>query len=232
MTVRLSAFLVLAAVVACSKPHDTTIPSDPASWETTLKPAIEKLPQDEREALGRYLLRMKMAEAFKKGGMPPGTTIGAALAAQKTFDDEQKKQAEEQRLLKEKLELETAEFERQINAILTAALISKQLTKREWQEQISLELGFQNKGTKDIAGFKGYTVFNDMFGDKIINVTLSYDDPIKAGETVRWAGAVDYNQFKDEHRKLVATDTAKIQFKFVPTMIIFADGTKMQAPGE
>ena len=105
---------------------------------------------------------------------------------------------------------------------------SKKLSKGQYgNDTINMIIVFKNETDKDISGVKGTAIFKDMFGDQIIGIGISYDEPIKAGQVKEWDGVVDYNQFKDSHEKLVVTDTNKIDFSFVPETIIFQDGTKV-----
>ena len=41
---------------------------------------------------------------------------------------------------------------------------------------VLLDVAFENKGTKDIAGAKCVLAITDMFGDKILNLHWSFDD--------------------------------------------------------
>src|SRR4030095_5164796 len=116
--------------------------------------------------------------------------------------------------------------------LLTVALIEKTYVPHDYragisEDSIAINLAFQNKGNKDIAGVKGKTVFKDIFGDVIKVVNLSYDNGIPAGQSVTWSGRLDYNQFDQSDAKLRNVDMAKVQFSFEPETVIFADGTKM-----
>ena len=71
--------------------------------------------------------------------------------------------------------------------------------------------------------------FKDIFGDPIKQVRLSSDEAIKARKSFVYKGGIDINQFIDEDTKLASTPKEKIQFSFVPEVILFEDGSKIEA---
>jgi hypothetical protein len=216
-------------------PKSTVVSSDPSKWESELAPAIKKLPDDEKRLVGAYLVRRRMAEAFGvKDFGKEGMTVGQMIEAERAFEKEQANKESEAKALKEKVTAEKEAVQRQINDILTVALISKSFRKADYKsgsysDEITMELAFANKGTKDIAGVKGTTVFKDMFGDVIKQINLSYDDGIPAGKNVSWLGSLHYNQFESSDTKLRNTDMTKLSFSFIPDTVVFKDGTRIKA---
>lgn len=80
----IAALVVLVAASGCSKPADAVIPTDPVLWGTQLAPSIEKMNPEERQLLKDYLARVTAGRILRGGkGVPPGTTIGAALEDQR-----------------------------------------------------------------------------------------------------------------------------------------------------
>ncbi len=112
---------------------------------------------------------------------------------------------------------------------ISATLVSKKIVKGDYRNQTEIVIGFKNMGDKDINGIKGVIVFKDMFGDDIQKVNISYDDGIKAGKESEYTGYLDINQFDDDDKKLASTERSKIDFSFVPEVIIFSDGTKISS---
>ncbi|SMC20388.1 hypothetical protein SAMN02745857_00933 [Andreprevotia lacus DSM 23236] len=78
-------------LAACSNPHDVVIPKDMSQWDSTLKSATEKLPDEEKKLLAGYLVRTKLAEAFSGKTSDDKVTIGEAIEAQRKWMDAQKK---------------------------------------------------------------------------------------------------------------------------------------------
>jgi hypothetical protein len=232
------AYLFLAAFVflaACSDPRNTPIPSDPDKWETQLAPAIKKLTDEERGLVAAYMMRSKFGEAFGGKAMPAGITIRDAIAAQREFVREEQRREAEAKELRERVERERAEAQRQIDAALTVAFVGKSYSPADYssgsyQDELNVSFAFENKSIKSIAGFKGKARFEDMFGDEISENNISYDETIPPGKAVRWRGSINYNQFMSEHVKLRTTPTDKIKFRFIPQVVLFTDGTKLEMP--
>lgn len=235
--------LVSGALIGCSDPKKTIIPSDLATWEKELKPTLERLSDEDRQAVGRFVLRAKMGEAFGGHSKLGAITVGEAITEQKQFEAEQQakeaeqqaKEAEEKRLA-EKLKAERDALVKQAHDTLSIVLVSKGFRAADpmnggsVQDQVTFSLGFQNKGAKDLKGFKGTIVFKDMFGDVVKRLNLSYDQPVRAGKTVTWEGSMDFNPYMEDNVKLRDTDQSKLKLDFEPDAILFTDGTRLTIP--
>lgn len=117
---RIAALLIATAVLGgCTKPTDAVIPSDMATWDKELAPELKKLADADREKVAAYLMRAKMGEVFGGKGVPPGTTVGQALEAQKKWEAEQAAKRAEEEALKKKLEQERSAAIQQLNQAVT-----------------------------------------------------------------------------------------------------------------
>jgi hypothetical protein len=56
---------------------------------------------------------------------------------------------------------------------------------------------------------------------------LTISDPIKADSKATWTGNIKYNQFISEHQSLRNTELADMKIVWLPSEILFADGTKI-----
>jgi hypothetical protein len=83
--------LYLFAVIfaSCSKPKSKIIPLDMNSWDSELFPLMESLTESEKIFLKGYLQRMAPEGLKGKNYIPPGTTIGDAIADQRSYDEKQ-----------------------------------------------------------------------------------------------------------------------------------------------
>lgn len=227
----LMAGVISLLLVGCSNPKSAQIPTDPNKWEE-LKPQIEKLNEEDKKLLTQYLMRKGMGAAFGGDGIEAGTTVGDAIKEQQKWFEDKDAKEKAQAELKAKIEAENAAVKKQMDGVLTAAIVSKSGHARyEYIDKITdigFQLAFENHSDKDIAGFKGVISFKDMFGDTIKNLTLSYDDGVKAKSTAKYEGSTDYNEFMGEDSKLLNTDLDKIKFEFKPSVIMFTDGTKIE----
>jgi hypothetical protein len=218
-----------------NKPNRTVIPTDTANWDKELAPALAKLSDDDKRLAAAYLARAKLGELFGGAGIPSGLTIDQAIREQRNWEQAQAANDAEAKKLETRIKAEKEAVAKQISDLLTVALIDKRYVPHDYQshiysDSIVINIAFQNKGNKDIAGVKGKTIFTDMFGDVIKMVSLSYDEGIPAGKSVTWVGSVDYNQFQKSDVRLRDIDKAKLQFSFEPETVIFADGTKISSP--
>lgn len=83
---------VMAAILGaagCSSPAadptEKTIPTDSDQWQKELGSTFEQLPKSDQQVLSRYMLRMKLSDAYESGAMPR-TTIKQALIQQREYE--------------------------------------------------------------------------------------------------------------------------------------------------
>jgi hypothetical protein len=225
--------LVLAlGLFGCSNPKDEVIPSDISTWDKELAPHIKKLSESDREKVAGYLMRAKMGEAFGGAGVPTGTTIGQAIEAQTSWQNEQAAKQAEEEALKKKLEQERAEKAKLLNDAITVTLLSKRelpsnYRANRYSEYQEFEIGVQNNSQKTISGVSGAIVFIDVFDKEVGVVNFGVSERIEPGDSTTWTGGRDYNQFLDEHRSVWNLEEGKYKTKFIPEMVVFEDGTKI-----
>ena len=234
---RVALAIAAAIILAGCSPKGTVIPTDPSKWDQ-LSDKAKGLSDDDRRLLAAYLIRESVGAALTGGkpNIPPGTTIGQAIADQKDFVADQTKQAADADLLAAKAAAQRAAAEAALSKVALVTIISK--TDRpadpqagRFSENVGLVIAVQNKGAKDIAGIKGTFEFDDMFGTLLKQLSVSMDDPIKAGQIFSTSNySMDVNQFENADVRLAQTDLSKLKVTFHPDMIVFADGTQMAAP--
>lgn len=229
-------FLVL---VACSGPMDTPLPSDLTKMES-IKPAMEKLKPEDRDLLAAYIVRhtfgAAMGAAFGVKGepIPPGMTIGKAIAAQRSFMETAKALEATQKLEAERIAAAKKALSDQMIQLLSARLVDLTLHKATYQDfdvenYVKLAIEFQNKGSKTISGLKGLAVFKDKFGDTVSELPIKVEQEISAGKTITVDLQKRYNQFNTEDQKLANLSATTAKFSISPEVILFADGTKFEA---
>ena len=228
-------FALTFVVAGCSDPKNKVIPSDMSKWDTDLKPAVEKLSEEEKKLFAGYVMRAKMGEVFGGKGVAEGTTIGQGIEQQKKWVQEQEAKEAEQRALKEKVEKERAALKQQINGAVTVAVVDLHLRKGsmesgDFEDKQIIKLALENKGQKDIAGIKGTIKFIDIFDKEVGSISFGYDDGIKAGATASWSGSRRYNQFLEEHKAIANLQPGKYRTVFEPEAIVYVDGTKIIMP--
>lgn len=229
--------LVLAlALGACSRSKDVVIPADSSKW-SELGDKTKDLSDDDKRLLGAYLMRTAMRQALAhEQGVPPGTTVGDAIAQEKDFEAKQKLEEAQAAALKARaLAARNAAIEG-MRHLVTFAMVSKTYVPKDiyanrFSDRVAFVFAVKNNSDKAIAGVKGTTEFSDMFGSPIKKMNLSLDEAIPAhGEKTFDTYYLDLNQFESGDQKLAGTDLAKMKVSFVPEMIVFADGTNQKAP--
>lgn len=231
--VQLLATTALAFTLAgCSKPTETVIPSDVAKWDTELAPSVRKLTDADRQKVSAFLAREKIGEVMGGKGIPPGMTIGDAIAAQSKFEQEQAATAAREAALKKKLEEQQAIVRAQLEKAATVTLLSKREIPRNYSlgrisDYQEFKIGVQNSSDKAIAGVSGEIKFIDVFDKEVGSVNFRISENIAPGKTAVWTGGRDYNEFLDAHRAVWNLEDGKYKTRFVPDTVVYADGTKL-----
>jgi hypothetical protein len=95
-----------------------------------------------------------------------------------------------------------------------------------------IELPYQviNNYDKDIRGIEGIVIIKDMFGKTISSFRCDVTDKIiPSRATIDFYGyGFDYNQYKDDHKKLRTTPFEDLEFEYRISKILFTDGTSIQ----
>lgn len=236
------AALVLAVLLAgCSDPRNAALPEDMAKLES-IKPQLEKLPEEERKLLVGYVMRRSLQGLIpglgKEAPALPASTVGQAIEAQRKYVVDQ-----EARQAAEKLALEQAKAKREavvkaMRELVSVSLISKRIEAErgysgiEMDRHLMVSFMFKNNSDKDIAGVKGRIEARDLFGDEISAFQISNDDTIKAGASIVWKGgrSVKYSLGNNKDEKLAEMGDDKFTLVWEPQAIVFADGTKADLP--
>lgn len=117
-------------------------------------------------------------------------------------------------------------FDNPLAKKVTFEITNKGFISEDFQDSNTFTFKFTNTTNKDIEGVKGTIEFNDLFGDRIKGVSLSYDEGIKAGESKLYRASVDYNQFMEDDVLLRQTELSKLKYKWDINTIVYTDGTQ------
>ena len=143
-----------------------------------------------------------------------------ATDAKKIAEDEKKKKAEE----------ENQKYEKLRGLILVEVkektFIPSDYMKGAYDDYIQIKFNFTNHSDKNIKGFQGKLRFLDMFNNEIISSPLKYEEGIKSGETKEYLANKRFNQFLEEDKQLKSADLSNMKYEWLPSTIIYEDGTK------
>lgn len=113
---------------------------------------------------------------------------------------------------------------------LTVALVKKGFDPKDiengkFEEDVTFTLQFANKTGKDIRAFDGVLEFTDLLGNRVIGSKVEINQRIGAGQTLNWEGALEYNQFMDDHQRLRSEPMENLKVAFHARKILFADNS-------
>ncbi|MBY0360160.1 MAG: hypothetical protein K2W82_19310 [Candidatus Obscuribacterales bacterium] len=190
--------------------------------------------EEVRILMGR-IFRVGMSNAFGKGkedSFPVGKTIGEVIADERKSAAEAAKKEEEEKVRREKAAAEDEALRQNMRNSLSVTVYEKGFRDSDWQngiykDVITLKVAYENHSNKDIRGFKGTVVFNDLFGKLIAKSNLQEDEILPAGKAKKVALTIDYNQFLDTDTRLKTTELKNMNITWEPDTILFTDGTNI-----
>ena len=137
----------------------------------------KQLTDDEMRMLAAYLVRSKLASAFGSAGLSKDKSVGEMIEEERKFEDEQKaKEAEEKRLAEEAAK-EEAQLADELRKTILVSVYKKSFSPSDWQngtyeDYILLGFVFKNQSSKNIRGFTGTVLFNDIFDKEIARTSI------------------------------------------------------------
>ena len=232
--------VLLAVLTGCHNPKNTELPAK-VDQLPSIQEDVSKLPDEDRALLASYVMRSMLSQGLMEGAsgnthIPPGTTIGKAIADQREFmkhqDAENKRQEQLKSELQKKQDVQTAQMR---NAV-TVTVVSKSIEPEigysgiVTDENLVVEFGYRNNTLKNIAGVKGTISIVDLFGDEMSVFNVSNDDTIKVGESSVWRGSrsVRYSFGNKHDRKWAELSDDKYKVVWKPDTIVFEDGTQIK----
>lgn len=220
-------------LMGCNQVMNEPLPLE-ATGEQTAE-IMKKLSEEDQKLLTGFLMRDGVVKAMSGGKSGVRTaeivTVGDALKAQQKWVDERKMAEAEAEALaaQEKAKMEAAAVE--LSKAVTVALVSTDILPKNYDvgrfsEAFSIKLAIQNKTQKEIAGIKGIASWTDTFGAEYVSSGIGIEQKIKPGETYRWDGGRELNQFDDDDKKLTRLGEEH-KFSFKPMVVVFSDGSRI-----
>jgi hypothetical protein len=114
------------------------------------------------------------------------------------------------------------------NSILVPQLLDKRFASQDYQEFIWFDIRWDTtRLKKPTRAVKGVLHVVDLFGDPQLSINLTIDDPLQADRPYTQEGTgFKYNQFMESHKWVRATAQENMRLVFVPSAVIYADGTR------
>lgn len=168
---------MLAIAPSCSSPQmdptKKTIPTDSDQWQKKLGSTLEQLPEADQQLLSRYMLRMKLSEAYESGAMPR-TTIKQALIQQREYE-----RLHPNNPTGKKSPIATNQQAATATAMYPVALLPVKSSDSDSINQVKLQFMLSNHGEVAIQSFEGTLTMKDinLKQGKSFNVPLTQFDP-------------------------------------------------------
>lgn len=85
LSLTISPLLITGCDSYSQDPLQQTIPTNSERWQDKLGDTMEQLSEEDRQLLSRYMLRIRLSDAYEKGAMPR-ITIGKAIEQQREYE--------------------------------------------------------------------------------------------------------------------------------------------------
>ena len=117
------------------------------------------------------------------------------------------------------------------NKHLSITLLNKNFHQAEYGigdsgDRIDFTFQFTNHLGKDIHAFTGIVLFKDLFERVILRMGLTDESGLRSGGTNHWKGGVEYNQFREEHNRLLNIGKNDLIVEFLLERVIYTDGMR------
>lgn len=174
---------------------------------------------------GREHVKYEIRTVFQNAAQQMENSIGAAFNVPPTQANEASLSASATASRLSVAEEKPAEAPSFHVALIKKDYIPANYRNGNYNDRITISVSFENLTGKDIRAYDGVVKFTDLLDNPIMQANIAINDPLKAGEILKWNGELDYNQFDDSDRRLRAADAENIKISFVPRKILFVDGT-------
>lgn len=223
LTITLS---TLAIAPGCSPPQTdlskTTIPTDSNQWQKKLGTTLEQMPEADQQLLSRYMLRMKLSQAYESGAMPR-TTIKQALIQQREYE-----RLHPNNPTGKKSPIVTSEQAADATTKYPVALLPVKSSDSDSLNQVKLQFMLSNHGKVAIQSFKGKLTMQDpsLAKGKSFNVPLTqFDPPIKpeqSGKIIIESSIEDINVMR------AIRNTKDLTIEINEGTLVLEDGKKIE----
>ena len=169
---------LLPALNGCAKlpadPSQRVIPTDSNQWQKKLGDTFEQLSVEDRQLLSRYMLRMKLSDAYESGAMPR-TTVKQALVQQREYE---RRHPNNPTGVKSPI-VASGQAVGVSTQTYPIALLPVKTSNDDSLNQVKLQFMLSNHGSVAIKSFKGSLMMRDarLSKGKRFNVPLTQFTP-------------------------------------------------------
>lgn len=218
---------LLPVISACSMPQDDptkqTIPTNSDQWQKKLGDTFEQLPEDDRGLLSRYMLRMKLSDAYESGAMPR-ITIKQALVQQREYE-----RLHPNNPTGAKSPIVANPSKGNVNAqTYPITLLPVKTSDNDSLNQVKMQFVLSNHGDVPIASFKGELMMKDkaLKEGKGFNVPMMQFEPAivpeQSGKIIIESSIEDINVMR------AIKNSQNVTVEIVKGTLTLSDGQKIE----
>ncbi len=222
--VSISLFAAFVLLVGCSNPLNIAVAKLTAEQRVRVQ---QMLSVDELKELEDWTAR-NTADGKQ---LPPDVTVEQALKDQ--YDWQTKRKMEEANAVERQKKMQEEHLARQqeLARMLAITLVSKtDEVLKEDRKIVALDILYDNKTDKDIQGVTGVIRLTDVYGNKVIDISWSYDGVIASKHTnFEHDFTVAVNKSMESQVNFWNTGFDILKSNFDIDAINFKDGTSVNA---
>lgn len=94
----------------------------------------------------------------------------------------------------------------------------------KYEDEVTITIKFENGTGEEIRAFDGVLEFTDLLENRIIGSRIEINESIAPDSALSWDGALEYNQFMNDHKRLRSEPKENLKVVFHAGKVLFADG--------
>lgn len=112
--------------------------------------------------------------------------------------------------------------------IVIPQITNKRLVKQKYEDFVWFDVEWIAASlARPARSIKGALLFHDLFGELKFGINVTIDQPLApGGRAIEKGIGFEYNQFRDTHRWVVATELKDMLIQFEVKSILYADGQR------
>ena len=179
----ISLAIMMSLIAGCSENQtelsQQTIPTDSNQWQKKLGATLEQLPEPDQQLLSRYMLRMKLSDAYESGAIPR-TTIKQALVQQLEYERMHPNNPTGKKS-PVGINHQAGKLQAQNYPI---ALLPVKTSTNDRLNKVKLQFILSNEGTVAIDSFQGILIMQDdkLPKGRLFNIPLTHFEPAIAAD--------------------------------------------------
>jgi hypothetical protein len=103
--------------------------------------------------------------------------------------------------------------------------------QRTYIDRVTLELQITNMGNRTVEAARGFLVVYDPFGDPLARIPIELDHTIRPNDGARLTWGIQYSVHDQPQQKLLSSRLESLTYTFIPTAVVYHDGTRFRASG-